>query len=93
MYTDSQLLCTLTRKNTMEEYHYPIIVEGDWGPAKNLKINFRFIFRVRKNLREETASCNIMTGATLLQFFSNHLTVSAEHKTLKVISGSNTNSR
>ncbi|KAL1266727.1 hypothetical protein QQF64_002402 [Cirrhinus molitorella] len=32
----------------MEEYPYPIIVEGDWGPAKNLKNKLQIYFQSKK---------------------------------------------
>ncbi|XP_026129257.1 poly [ADP-ribose] polymerase 14-like isoform X2 [Carassius auratus] len=75
IYTDSQVICTLTRKNTMEEHHYPVIVEGDWGPAKNMKIKLQIHFQSKK--KSQGGDCIVQyndgsNSATIL-FKSSHI--------------------
>ncbi|XP_052423134.1 protein mono-ADP-ribosyltransferase PARP14 [Carassius gibelio] len=59
----------------MEEHHYPVIVEGDWGPAKNMKNKLQIHFQSKK--KSQGGDCIIQYNdgsnyATIL-FKSSHI--------------------
>uniref|UniRef100_A0A8C2BU17 PAR14-like first RRM domain-containing protein n=1 Tax=Cyprinus carpio TaxID=7962 RepID=A0A8C2BU17_CYPCA len=71
----------------MEEYHYPIIVEGDWGPAKNLKNKLQIHFQSKK--KSKGGDCVVQyndgsNSATIL-FKSSHIRDGVLSKTEHII--------
>ncbi|RXN29685.1 poly [ADP-ribose] polymerase 14-like protein [Labeo rohita] len=59
----------------MEEYAYPITVEGDWGPAKNLKNKLQIYFQSKK--KSQGGDCvlqyNDGSNSATIRFKSSHI--------------------